>query len=330
MNGRPQALVLRALGVGDLLTAVPALDGVRRALPGHETVLAAPESLRPLVGLVRSVDRLLPTPGLGPVPWSGDPPAVAVNLHGRGPQSHRVLASLSPGRLVAYANVEAGVDGPAYREDEHEVHRWARLVAESFGVDVDPGDLRIDRPTAPPPVRDAVVVHPGAKSGSRRWPADRFAAVARFCLDAGFPVVLTGSREEVPLARRVQRRAGMPVESVLAGRTDLGDLAALVAASRLVVSGDTGVAHLASAYATPSVVLFGPTPPSRWGPPARDEHAAVWRPDGDGPGQPLGDELDPSLARISVEEVVAQVDKQLRTSRTSPNPAAAPDPLAVR
>lgn len=314
--GRPQALVLRALGVGDLLTAVPALDGVRRALPGHEIVLAAPESLRPLVALVRSVDRLLPTPGLGPLPWSGGPLAVAVNLHGRGPQSHRALASVSPGRLVAYANAEAGVEGPAYREDEHEVHRWARLVAESFGVDVDPGDLRIGRPAAPPPVRDAVVVHPGAKSGSRRWPADRFAEVARFCLDAGSPVLLTGSKEEIPLARRVQRRAGMPVESVLAGRTGLDDLAALVAASRLVVSGDTGVAHLASAYGTPSVVLFGPTPPSRWGPPPREEHAVVWRPDGDGPGRPLAEELDPSLARISVDEVVAMVAErlQLRTA----------------
>jgi ADP-heptose:LPS heptosyltransferase len=308
---RPRALVLRALGVGDLLTAVPALVGVRRALPGHEVVLAAPEALRPLVDLVRSVDRLLPTAELGPVPWSGAPPAVAVNLHGRGPESHRALMAVSPGRLVAFANAEAGVEGPMHREDEHEVHRWARLVGESFGLEVDAGDLRIDRPAVPPPARDAVVVHPGAKSGSRRWPADRFAEVARSCLDAGFEVGLTGSRDEVPLARRVQRRAGMPVDSVLAGRTGLDELAALVASARLVVSGDTGIAHLASAYSTPSVVLFGPTPPSRWGPPAREEHVAVWRPVGDASGEPLAEELDPSLDRISAEEVTALVAERL-------------------
>lgn len=316
MSERPQVLVLRALGVGDLLTAVPALDGVRRALPGHETVLAAPEALRPLVGLVRSVDRLLPTPGLGPIPWDEEPPTVAVNLHGRGPESHRVLQALSPGRLVAFANREAGVVGPRHREDEHEVERWARLVREGFAVDVDRAGLGIDRPATPPPVRDVVVVHPGAKSGSRRWPADRFAAVARFCLEAGYDVVVTGSKDEVPLARRVQRRAGMPVDSVLAGRTALDELAAVVAAARLVVSGDTGVAHLASAYATPSVVLFGPTPPSRWGPPSREEHVAVWQPVGEAAGKPLAEELDPSLDRISVDDVLTLVAERLQPHPT--------------
>jgi ADP-heptose:LPS heptosyltransferase len=311
VSTRPQALVLRALGVGDLLTAVPALRGLRHALPGHEIVLAAPEALRPLVVLIGSVDRLLPTPELGPVPWKGRPPDVAVNLHGRGPQSHQALSSLSPGRLVAFANREAGVEGPEHRDDEHEVHRWAGLVSESFGVDVDPADLRIDRPTVEPPVRDAVVVHPGAKAGARRWPADRFAEVVRHCLNAGSPVVITGSREEIPLARRLQRRAGIPVDTVLAGRTTLDELGALVAAARLVVSGDTGVAHLATAYGTPSVVLFGPTPPSQWGPPPCEQHAVLWRPTATANGHPLADELDPSLDRISVEDVVAAVAQRL-------------------
>jgi ADP-heptose:LPS heptosyltransferase len=319
VNGRPRALALRALGVGDLLTAVPALRGLRHALPGHEIVLAAPEVLRPLVGLIGAVDRLLPTNELARVPWDAAPPDVAVNLHGRGPQSHRVLSSLSPGRLVAFASTEAGVGGPEHREDEHEVRRWARLVSEAFGVDVDSDDLRIDRPAAQPPVRDVVVLHPGAKAGSRRWPADRFAQVARYCIDAGADVIITGSREEIPLARRVQRWAGLPVDAVVAGRTSLDELAALVASARLVVSGDTGVAHLASAYGTSSVVLFGPTPPSRWGPPARALHAAVWRPVGEAPGKPLADDLDPSLDRITVDEVIALVAERLQP------PAPLPD-----
>ena len=54
---------------------------------------------------------------------------------------------------------------------------------------------------------------------------------------------------------------------MLAGETDLLTLAATIAHARLLLCGDTGLAHLATAFGTPSVVLFGPTPPARWGPP---------------------------------------------------------------
>jgi len=62
-------------------------------------------------------------------------------------------------------------------------------------------------------------------------------------------------------------QADLPDDSVLAGRTTLPQLAALVAEASLVVCGGTGIAHLATAVGTPSVVLFGPVPPEHWGPP---------------------------------------------------------------
>jgi len=101
---------------------------------------------------------------------------------------------------------------------------------------------------------------------------------------------------------------------VLAGRTDLGHLAALVADARLVVAGDTGVAHLASAYATPSVLLFGPTPPSRWGPPP-GPHTVLWH--GTGVGDPHAAEPDPALLRIGVDEVLTAAYDVLRPGRRS-------------
>jgi ADP-heptose:LPS heptosyltransferase len=71
------------------------------------------------------------------------------------------------------------------------------------------------------------------------------------------------------------------------------------------------VAHLATAYRRPSVVLFGPVSPALWGPPARAGergrlHVVLWH--GDGSGDPWGTELDPALARVTVEEVLAAVD----------------------
>jgi ADP-heptose:LPS heptosyltransferase len=102
-------------------------------------------------------------------------------------------------------------------------------------------------------------VHPGAASRARRWPAERWAAVASA---AGERVVITGTRAERLLAQRVAAIAGLPQRAVLAGRTDLRALAAGVASARRVVSGDTGVAHLAAALGTPVVALFGPTDPA--------------------------------------------------------------------
>ena len=117
----------------------------------------------------------------------------------------------------------------------------------------------------------------------------------------------TGGPSEVPAARAVAARAGRPDDRVLAGRLDLGDMAALVADARLVVCGDTGVGHLATAYRTPSVLLFGPMPPALWGPPAgRREHRVIWH--GEAAGRPARTGYpDPALLAITVEEVLAAV-----------------------
>ncbi|HEY8453673.1 MAG TPA: glycosyltransferase family 9 protein [Natronosporangium sp.] len=301
-------LVLRALGVGDLATAAPALRGLRRAFPRDELCLAAPAWLAPLVELVGGIDRLVPVAGLGPVRWPVHGPQVAVNLHGRGPQSHRLLATAEPARLLGFACPEAGHDdGPRWRSDEHEVHRWCRLL-HWYGVPADRHDLALRVPAGGPSHPGATVVHPGAKTPDRRWPTRRWSQVAAALAAGGHRVVVTGSAAERDLAGRVAAGAGLPASAVLAGRTDLADLAGLVAAARIVVSGDTGIAHLATAYGTPSVVLFGPQPPRLWGPPPeRPWHRAVWRgAAGDDAGMVPG-APHPALARITVDDVLAAV-----------------------
>jgi len=301
-------LVLRALGVGDLATAAPALRGLRRALPREELCLAAPAWLAPLVDLVGGIDRLVPVAGLGPVRWPVSAPRVAVNLHGRGPQSHRLLATAAPARLLGFVCPQAGHDdGPGWRGDEHEVHRWCRLL-HWYGVPADRDDLALRVPADRTCDPGVTIVHPGAKTPDRRWPTRRWAQVAAALAAGGHRVVVTGSAAERDLAGRVAVGAGLPASAVLAGRTDLADLAGLVAAARIVLSGDTGIAHLATGYGTPSVVLLGPQPPWRWGPPPeRPWHRAVWRgvagdDAGVVPGAP-----HPALARVTVDDVLAAV-----------------------
>jgi ADP-heptose:LPS heptosyltransferase len=312
LSRQPRTLILRALGLGDFLTGVPALRAVRRARPGHRLVLAAPASLEPLVRLAGVADELLDCQGLGSLAWEGPAPELAVNLHGVGPRSHQLLQSVHPRELVAFACAEAAHAGPSWAADEHEVRRWCRVVAESLDVAADPEDLGLTVPPAPAAGRGTVVVHPGAAYASRRWPPERFAQVARRVAEQGHAVVVTGGPGEEGLAAEVAERAGLSSGAVLAGPGSLDSLAALVAHARLLVCGDTGVAHLATAYRTPSVLLFGPTPPSHWGPPADGPHTVLWR--GDGTGDPWADVCDPALLRIGVPEVLAGVRHRLGAS----------------
>jgi len=295
-------LVLRALGLGDFLVAVPALRGLRRRFPGHRIVLAAPAVLGPLAERCGAVDEVLPTTGLDALPWPHEhPPEVAVNLHGVGPESHRALDATRPRQRIGLR--APGWAGPDWadvtRGYRHERERWCAVV-EAFGVPAPPTDLAFRRRHA---AADHVVIHPGAAYGAKRWPVERFAAVAAHLERDGHPVVVTGSPSERPLAHEVAALAGLPRDRVVAGDTDLGELADLVERAALVVCGDTGVAHLATAVGTASVVLFGPVPPDRWGPPPGGAHV-VLTDAGRRRGDPFADTPDPALLGVGVDAVL--------------------------
>ena len=124
----------------------------------------------------------------------------------------------------------------------------ARELLRSRGV-------RLDRPV--------VALCPGStNSRAKRWPAARFAAVADLLAErAGAQVLLVGSREEVEVSEEVARLARRtPV--VLTGQTDLARTVAVLGVVDLLVTNDTGPAHIAAALARPVVVIFGPTDPS--------------------------------------------------------------------
>lgn len=300
--------MLRALGLGDLLTGVPALRGLRRLHPDRPLLLAAPAAIGGWLRDLGVVDGVVVTAGLdGPPPGEGLGPHDAVDLHGNGSPSHDLLLRAAPRSLLALALPGQG-PGPQWRAGEHEVDRWCRLVRSAGGA-CGREDLLLDVDLPAP--GGHVVLHPGAASGSRRWPADRWARVARALADGGADVRLTGGGAERELCDRVAAAAGLPAGASTAGTLDLPGLAEVVGTARLLVCGDTGVAHLATALRTPSVLLFGPVSPAAWGP-AVDEHLhrVLWH--GDGTGDPHGAEPDPALLRISVEEVLDAVHQRAR------------------
>ena len=305
---RPVALALRALGLGDFLTGLPALSLLKEALPGHSVVLAAPAVFAPLVPYATAIDHLVPARELMPLDRRYTGVDVAVDMHGKGPESRLLLAELRPARLVGFADPAAGLPGPPWYAAEHEVARWCRLIATAFDLPDMPYPSvvgAVDVPEDDDVVEGLTLVHPGAAAASRRWPADRFAEVAAQLSREGHQVVVTGGNAERSLAEEVASASGVQVMLDL----PLLRLLSVVAGARLVVCGDTGIAHVASNYRTPSVLLFGPVSPARWGPPDDPAHRVIFS--GVGAGDPHGSEPDAALLRITVPEVLDCVHQVL-------------------
>jgi len=117
-----------------------------------------------------------------------------------------------------------------------------------------------------PDLARGVVLCPGsATSPTKRWPAERFAALADALAQRGLPCAVAGGPGEGELLRAVSEAARRPIP-VLGADLDPVELAAVFSLARVVVSNDSGPAHLAAAVGTPVVVFFGPTDPGRTAP----------------------------------------------------------------
>jgi len=165
----------------------------------------------------------------------------------------------------------------------HEVRRQLDLVA-AVGATTDDDRLAVELSDAARVQAGALlfelgiderrpwaVVHPGASAPSRRYPAESWAEACRqLALNHDVQIVMSGDAREASLVDRIQRAAGLPDRS-LAGRIDLGTLAALLEAAPLLLAGNTGPVHLAAAVHTPVVDLYALTNPQHtpWRVPSR-------------------------------------------------------------
>jgi ADP-heptose:LPS heptosyltransferase len=317
--------VFRALKLGDMLCAVPALRALRAGLPDAEIVLVGLPWAREFAGRFAAyIDGFrefpghpgLPerTPGPGEVErffesMEGEGFDLAIQMHGSGVVSNGVTARFGA-KLVA-GFLEPGHAPPQpglfveYPGRGLEVRRLLALV-ESLGIPPRGDHLEFpiseeDRGRAAALLADRglagrpfACVHPGASVPERRWPADRFAAVADAIAARGPAVVLTGSAEEAWLTREVMSRMEAPAVD-LAGATPLGELAAVIAGSSLLVCNDTGVSHIADGLRVPSVVISTGDNPARWAPTDRGLHRVLCREMG-----------------VAAAEVVAEAERLLR------------------
>lgn len=305
--------VVRALnGLGDMLCVVPALRALRSGWPDATISLVGLPSADWFVERFGDyIDELIEFPGFPGIPERS--PNVerlpeflssvqevsfdlAVQMHGSGITSNPFATLLNARKTAGFFLPGQFCPDPdlffPYPADKSEIRRWLelteRLHLPEVNEDLEFPVSREDRQAfqsiqSRHDLRPGayVCVHPGAAEEVRRWPPERFAAVADELHDHGLQPVLTGTAEEAPLTREVAAKmTTSPVD--LAGRTSLGAAAALLEDARLLVANDTGVSHLAAAVATPSVIVFLASDPDRWAPLNSIRHRAVGQPFGRG------------------------------------------------
>jgi heptosyltransferase-2 len=158
-----------------------------------------------------------------------------------------------------------------------------------------------------------VILNPGGNNPAKRWPADRYAHIARLLYERGFRVLINGSPGEAELVDDIVRLSGVSNAVALprAGVT-IGSLKALVRGSRLMVTNDTGPRHIAAAFGVPLVTLFGPTD-HRWTtiPTLPSAREAILVADPTLPEDEVADEHPQRcrVDRISVEQVVGAMSE---------------------
>jgi ADP-heptose:LPS heptosyltransferase len=291
--------IFRALQLGDLLCAIPAVRAVRAANPAARIALVGLPWARELaMRFSRYFDGFVAFPGFPGMPEQAPDMAaiprflddvhrekfdLVLQMHGSGELSNP-LAVLMGGALTAgfYRPGHYRPDAQrffAWRDDEHEVLRWLRLAAE-LGMEARGAGLEFplgERDRAEwraLGLGDYAVLHAGSQLPSRRWPAERFAEAGDALAAEGLQIVLTGTAAEAALTRRVASQMREPAID-LAGRTTLGGLAAVIARARILVCNDTGVSHIAAATRTPSVVVACGSDPRRWAPLDRERHRVL-------------------------------------------------------
>jgi lipopolysaccharide heptosyltransferase I len=184
------------------------------------------------------------------------------------------------------------------------------VLSQDSGAAVSVGTLLREHDVEPDKY---VVFVPGSTDPDKRWPVERFAALAdKIASQFHLSIVAAGATSEGGFIESLKSLAHVPVAN-FAGRTSLGELIALLRAARLVVSNDTGPGHIAAALGTPLVLMYSWSNPARIAPYGRPECMIAREPYGRGLDIKSTDPRH-NVRNITVDEVYQKVCEQIRRS----------------
>ena len=272
-------LLIRPGGIGDSVLLAPSIQSIKNSYPSANITILAELRNAGIFSLIPGVDKLL---------CYDRPREMFQALLSRydvvidSEQWHRLSAVVA--RFVS-APVKIGFGTNErrrmfthtipYSHDDYESVSFAHLL-EALGIGAEVVDVGV--PFLTIPVADSVyaskllglfhdklfvTIFPGASIPERRWGADRFRLVTETLSIFGIKIVVVGGKED---RKQGEVISGGGLTLNLAGMTTLPETAAVIQKSALLLSGDSGVLHIAAGLGVPTVSLFGPGRAKKWAP----------------------------------------------------------------
>lgn len=303
-HGGDTVLIFQPDHLGDILLAQPAARIIRARYPNQRLVAVVGPWSRSITSIVWPVDDIVTMNYPGFDRGDGAINTVAPYWQLREARSHLLelqagaafvlrpdawwaawLASLvTSGPVVTSGDLRVAPFGTHRANLENDHHATARAIkiasqlnASAAAGQITPGAYPLTIPRQASSAahtvnllhafgvqQEYIVIHPGAGADVKLWPADRWRRVIADLTSTGVAVLVTGSDAETELAHAVA--AGLSNVHNLAGRTPLPVLIELLRRAQLVLGPDSGPLHLAVACGTPTVHLYGPSEPERFGP----------------------------------------------------------------
>lgn len=293
--------IFRALQLGDILCAIPAIRALRRAYPdAHITFLGLPHTEPIIRRFPFYIDSFIAFPGYPGLPEQPFDPVkfnnfvknvsgiqfdLIIQMQGNGTVVNKMLEGFGANYLAGFCEkvAEENAFFLSYPNYGHEITRHISLMghlgvpdagtALEFPVYAD-DQLALRSAGLSLAKKTYICVHPGSRGSWRQWPPVYFAAAADFCAARGYQVLLTGTEKETELVKNVAAlMKNTPL--ICAGKTSLGAMALLLKNAFALVANCTGVSHLAAALGIQSVIISMDGEPERWAPLNTQLHRTV-------------------------------------------------------
>lgn len=294
--------IFRALQLGDLLCAIPAIRALRFAYPNAEITLLGLSWAESFIKRFHEYfDKCIHFPGYPGLPeqivnineyrnftriMQNENFDLLIQMQGNGTIVNPLMFQWGAKYVAGYYNAESYVDNKLFIEYPDYGPEPLRhiMLMEHLGIssqgnhleyplyDSDIEDLKeLLLPVVP---KKYVIVHPGSRGAWRQWPTQYFAALADYCIEQGLTVIITGTAGEMDITREVMK--DMRYHAIdLTGKTSMGAIGALIKDALILISNCTGVSHIASALKTSSIVISMDGEPERWGPTDRRIHKVI-------------------------------------------------------
>ncbi len=279
LNRIEKILIIRPGGIGDAVLLLPAIQALREKFGDSRIDVLCEKRNGKIFGLSGGIDNVyLYDRGLDLFRCLKNRYDVVIDTE----QWHRlsaVIAYLTGAAMrIGFATNERErlfTHKVAYSHKEYEVYSFLRLIEPPAGH-VPGFKTEVPFITAPDELlsvrlrtdmgkdKKVIAVFPGASVVERRWGGDRFGKVAQAFQDKGYRIVILGSRADGEAAEVIKRHAPGCVD--LTGKTGLAEVAAVLRHSRVLLSADSGLMHIAYAVGTPTVSLFGAGIEEKWAP----------------------------------------------------------------